>query len=251
MTDTAEVPKESNLDYLEILAEVARQTGISSPKAAEASQSKPIIHFSRRNRRKYLAKKAAESSKATSGDDIHMTDQSDILQQPDLIHDIAAERTTNGSHVSADTFFVAGKEYTNSPSPAPCVPAQVSTDHTTDTLHASGSLDTLTTLDDQDISADVDPIEEIVIPDVDSPEVNEEDDDIPISEEERLEQERLWKQWEDYNKSSELAKEVQTKYDAEFQSATQRYVSTLPIERQRELDAAVSNFDESDWQHIV
>ena len=27
-------------------------------------------------------------------------------------------------------------------------------------------------------------------------------------------------------------------------------MSTLPIERQRELDAAIPNFDESDWQHI-
>jgi uncharacterized protein (DUF2384 family) len=245
--DTAEVAKESNLDSLEILAEVARQTHSSSLKAAEASQSKPTIHFSRRSRRNYLAKKAAESSKATSGDDIPMTDQSDTLQQIDLINDIAAERTKDGGNISVDTFFVAGKEYINSPRPVPFVPAQGSTDHTTDTLHASGSLDNLTTLDDQDIS--VDPMEEVIIPD-DSAEVNEECTDGLIYEKERLEQERLLKEWEDYKKSSDLAQEEQAKYDFEYQSATQRYVSTLPIERQRELDAAIPNFDESDWQHI-
>lgn len=51
-------------------------------------------------------------------------------------------------------------------------------------------------------------------------------------------------------KSANLAEEVQAKFDAELDSETQRYVSTLPIARQRELDAAVLEFDESDWQMI-
>ena len=58
------------------------------------------------------------------------------------------------------------------------------------------------------------------------------------------------KEWEDKKKSTELAKELQAKYDSEFQSATNKYVSTLPLARQRELDAAVPNFDEADWMHI-
>lgn len=245
VSDSAEVHKESNLDSLEILAEAARQTHSSSPKVVEASKSKPIISFSRRSGRNYLAKKVAASSKDSGGNDIPMVDQSDILQQTEHIPDIAAESTKDGSHISVDTFFVAGKEYTNSPSPAPLVPTQVSTEHTTETLHASGSL---TSLDDQDISAD--PMEEEIIHDDDPAKVNAECADIPISEKERLDQAKLLQEWEDYKKSSDLAKAEQARYDSEIQSATKRYVSTLPIERQRELDAAIPNFDESDWQNI-
>ena len=97
-----------------------------------------------------------------------MTDDSDTLQQTEQASDIAAERTTDGDHISVDTFFVAGKEYMASPSTAPFVPKQVSTEDTTETLHATGSADNLTTLDDQDISAD--PMEEVVLPDDDSAE---------------------------------------------------------------------------------
>lgn len=118
-----------------------------------------------------------------------MTDQSDTLQQTDHVHDIAAERTTDEGHISVDTFFVVGKEYMASPSPIPFVSAPVSTKDTTETLHATGSVANLTTLDDQDIS--VDPMAEVIIPDVDSTEVNEEGTDIIISEQERIEQERL------------------------------------------------------------
>ena len=136
-----------------------------------------------------MAKKAAESSKVTSGDDILMTDDGDTLQQNEQASDIAAEKTTDGIHTSVDTFFVAGKEYMASPRTAPSVPEQVSTEDTTATLHATGSADNLTALDDQDIFAD--PIEEVVIPDDDSAEVTKECADDLISEKERLEQERL------------------------------------------------------------
>jgi hypothetical protein len=51
-------------------------------------------------------------------------------------------------------------------------------------------------------------------------------------------------------KVKDLAQELQAKYDSEIQSATHKYVSTLNIARQRELDAAVPNFDEADWMHI-
>jgi hypothetical protein len=71
-----------------------------------------------------------------------------------------------------------------------------------------------------------------------------------ISEEEILEQERLLKEWEDHKKSTDLAKEEQAKYDSEFQSATNKYISNLPLERQRELDSAIPNSDEADWMHI-
>ena len=47
-----------------------------------------------------------------------------------------------------------------------------------------------------------------------------------------------------------MAQELQAKYDAEFQNATTRYVSSLPPTRQRELDAAVADFDEADWMQI-
>lgn len=47
-----------------------------------------------------------------------------------------------------------------------------------------------------------------------------------------------------------MAEAQQAKFNSAYQSATQRYISTLPIERQKELDAAVQEFDESDWQHI-
>jgi hypothetical protein len=65
-----------------------------------------------------------------------------------------------------------------------------------------------------------------------------------------LSKQEFLKEWEDQKKSTELAKEVHAKYDSEFQYATNKYVSTLPLARQRELDAAIPNFDEADWMHI-
>lgn len=110
MTDTAEVPKESNLDSLEILAEVARQTHTSSPKAVEVSQPKLTIHFNRRRSdRQYLAKQAAETSKV-SGDDILMPD-ADTLQENAPTCEVSAEKINDDTSPSADTIFVAGKEY--------------------------------------------------------------------------------------------------------------------------------------------
>ena len=198
-------PQEEHLDSLEILGAVAQQSHVSSPKDAGVSQPKPTIHFSRRSSRQYLAKKAAESSKMSSGNDILMEHVDDTLQEKQPSSAIVADKTTDGVHTSVDTFFVAGKEYLNSPVHAPSVPGHVSTEDIAVTLNASGSADNLTTLDDQDMSAD--PMEEVVIPDDDSAEVNEECADVLISEKERLEQERLWKEWEDYKKSSDLAKE--------------------------------------------
>ena len=46
--DSTEAAKEANLDSLEILAEVARQSKVVPPKSAEGPQSKPKILVSRR-----------------------------------------------------------------------------------------------------------------------------------------------------------------------------------------------------------
>jgi hypothetical protein len=96
--DTAEVPQEGNLDSLEILAEVARQTHVSSHKVAEVSKSKPTIHFSRRSRRQYLAKKVVESSKVSSGDDILMAEDDNTIQEKQPSSDIAADKITDVIH---------------------------------------------------------------------------------------------------------------------------------------------------------
>ena len=52
-----------------------------------------------------------------------------------------------------------------------------------------------------------------------------------VSDQKQFEQERLLKEYEDKKRSSDLAQELQAKYDSEFQNATTRYVSTLPIAR--------------------
>jgi hypothetical protein len=70
-----------------------------------------------------------------------------------------------------------------------------------------------------------------------------------VSDQEKLEQERLLEEYEDKKRSSYLSQELQANYDSEFQSETTRYVSTLPIARQRELDVAVSEFNGAEWMN--
>jgi hypothetical protein len=147
--DADEVHKEGNLESLEILAEVARQTHSSSPKVVarqthssspkvvEVSKLKKPIHFSIRSRRQYLAKKAVESSKVSSGDEILMTDAGDTLQENEPTSDVPAEKTSADASQSEDTFFVVGKEYVVSSSKATSadpMPKEVPVDESAD-LH--------------------------------------------------------------------------------------------------------------------
>lgn len=181
-------------------------------------------------------------------DDVQKTDVGDYLQADEPLIDVATEKVTVGVHTSVDTFFVVGKEYVASPSIDPSVPERTSKEDTYATPYIRGSADTTIDSGVQDLPAD--PLEELVIPQDASDDITRVCDDDIVSEEEKLEQEKLLKEWADKKKSTDLAKALQAKYDSEFQSATNKYVSTLPLARQRELDAAVPNFDEADWMHI-
>jgi hypothetical protein len=195
-----------------------------------------------------LAKKSTESSKVSNVDEIPMTDAGATLQDNEPLIDVVAAKVTVGVHTSVDTFFVAGKEYVASSSIDPSVPTPTSHEDSDAIPYIRGSADIHIDSCVQELPDD--PLEELVIsqdPSVDTTRVC--DDDL-VSEEERLEQERLLKEWEDKKKSTELAKELQAKYDSKFQSAINKYVSTLPLARQRDLDAAIPNFDEADWMHI-
>jgi hypothetical protein len=167
--DADEVHEDRNLDSLEILAEVAQQTHVSSPKVAESSKQKKTIQFSRRKGRQYLAKMSTESSKVSNVDEILVTDAGDTLQDNEPLIDVVAEKVTGGVHTSVDTFFVVGKEYVASPSIDPSVPEQVSHEDTPTTPHTTGSADTITDLDAPDIPADH--LEELVIPHDDSADI--------------------------------------------------------------------------------
>lgn len=195
-----------------------------------------------------MAKKAAESSKVSSGDDILMAEATDTFQEKQPSSAIAADKSTHGAHASVDTFFVAGKEYLNSPVHKSSEIKQVSSDDITETLKPQGSVDNILNSDVQELNAD--PMEDLDVPHDDFAEGVEVGEDEIVTAEERVAQEKLFKEWEDYKRSSDMAEAEQAKFDSEYQSATQRYISSLPIERHKELDAAVQNFDESDWQHI-
>lgn len=161
---------------------------------------------------------------------------------------VAAEKVTVGVHTSVDTFFVAGKEYVVSPSIDPSVLEHTTDGDTSATPYTRGSADITIDSAIQDLTSD--PMEVSDIPKDDSADITRVFDDDLVSEQEKLEQERLLKECADMKKSSDLAQELQAKYDSEFQSATYKYVSTLPLARQIELDAAVPNFDEADWMYI-
>lgn len=161
--DTTEVPQEANLDSLEILAEVAGQSHVAPPKDAEVLPSKPPIQFSRRrSRRQYLAKKAAESSKVSSGDDVLMAEATDLLQEKQSPSVVDADKSTDKGHTSGDTFFVAGKEYLNSPVHNSSGNKQVSPNDITETLKPQRSTDNILNSDVQELNDD--PMEDLDVP---------------------------------------------------------------------------------------
>ncbi|PWA40169.1 Carbonic anhydrase [Artemisia annua] len=71
-----------------------------------------------------------------------------------------------------------------------------------------------------------------------------------ITKEELLAQERLFAAHEEYQRSQALAEQEQAKLNAEVERVQATYVSTLPLERRKVLDAMAAEFDETDWMNI-
>ncbi|PWA38809.1 hypothetical protein CTI12_AA498350 [Artemisia annua] len=71
-----------------------------------------------------------------------------------------------------------------------------------------------------------------------------------ITKEELLAQERLFAAHEEYQRSQALAEQEQAKINAEVERVQATYVSTLPPERRKVLDAMAAEFDETDWMNI-
>jgi hypothetical protein len=251
-------------ESLHVLADVTLAQPPPPPTSTSATPLKTQgpIKYQRRHPRSYTGKKsqgsvnaldlAADSGMLLSepaADVLETTTPSDNIadtHSADVdMSGVAVEKVTD---TSIESFFVASKEYVVSPRPDTVVQEHITDGDASATPSTRGSADITIDSAIQDFTAD--PMEESDIPKDDSADITRVFDDDLVSEQEKLEQERLRKECADKKKSSDFAQELQAKYDSEIQSATIKYVSTLPLARQRELDAAVPNFAEADWMHI-
>ncbi|PWA68461.1 SGNH hydrolase-type esterase domain-containing protein [Artemisia annua] len=151
------------MDSFGFLAEVAQQANVSSPKAVESSKQKETIQFKRKRSRQYL-------SKVSHVDDAPKKNADESLD---------AEHVTVEAHTSVETLFTADEEHMVSSSTDPSVPTQTSHEDTDTRRSADASIASGV----QDLPADS--LEELVIC-----------DDDPVSAADKLEQEKIWKEYE-------------------------------------------------------
>ena len=212
------------MDPLELLAEVAQQENVSSPKVAAPSQSKVTIQFSRKRRRPYLSKSVLN---AQSTAEVALDDGPSVLEKEQV--DIAAGHGHTSSvedhSIDCSSADPIGVSNVNVEDPAPH-------DHVGVSIGISSVHEdippTVNTSNDEDVilestEASFDEETEVAVNDDLGPDL--------ISEQEREEQARLMKEFEDLMKKKSLAEKL-----------TAQFTTNLPPEKQKALDAQAAQF---------